>query len=562
MALNSKSTKCSQGNGPGLLRFTTAGSVDDGKSTLIGRLLYDTKGIYDDQLASIQNAGINRSAGPIDFSLLTDGLRAEREQGITIDVAYRHFSTPRRRFIIADTPGHEQYTRNMATGASTADLAIILVDASKGLLAQSRRHTYIAALLGIRHLIVAVNKMDLLDYRQDVFEQVAADFRKLADQLEIKTVYSVPISALHGDNIVFPSSRCTWFHGVTLLEYLETVPLENKNSFQWIRFPIQSVIRPDSSFRGFAGQLASGTLQRGDEVIAFPSGIRTRIKGILSFDGELNHASSPNSITVTLEDEIDLGRGDLLAGDGNPPLSSTKISARMVWLHSSPYEPGKLYLLKHTTRLVRARISKVLHCVDINTFDHLAHSIPRMNDIVAVHIETTSPLFFDPYRQNRTMGSFILIDPITHATVAAGMMEEAVEKDHARTPADRGRVRLHERILRAGYPPSALWIVGREPVAEKLERVIFEKGWQAVLVSASDFSLPEISSVAVMLQRSGMITVFSLPQENPDLRNSMETIYGEQFFFPSHELPASDSEAIEQVLKWLSRTSKHLARPN
>lgn len=545
-----------------ILRFTTAGSVDDGKSTLIGRLLYDAKGVYEDQLASIRKTGINRSSGPIDLSLFTDGLRAEREQGITIDVAYRHFSTPRRRFIIADTPGHEQYTRNMATGASTADLAIILVDANKGLLAQSRRHTYIAALLGIQNIVVAVNKMDLVDYRQDVFEEITADFQKLASQLNIQNVYAVPVSALHGDNIVHPGSRFPWFTGATLLEHLETVQIKNTNNFPWLRLPIQTVIRPDSTFRGFAGQIASGTLRQGDPVVAFPSGIKTRIKGILSFDGELSHASAQSSITVTLEDEIDLGRGDLLAGEVNPPRSSTNFSAKLVWLHSTPCEPGKLYLLKHTTRLVRARVTKIAYGVNVNTLDHLPPSNPRMNDIVAAHIETTLPLFFDPYRRNRTMGSFILIDPMTHATVAAGMIEESVEKSYARTPANKGRVGLHERILRTGHAPAALWIVGREPVAEKLERVIFERGWQALLVSGSELTAEEFEPVAAMLRRTGIISIFSLEHENSTLRKAIENVYGAESFFHLQRPGSSDSEAMDQVLKWLSQPQKNLTSPN
>ncbi len=542
-----------------LLRFTTAGSVDDGKSTLIGRLLYDSKGIYDDQLVSIQKAGVNRSSGPIDFSLLTDGLRAEREQGITIDVAYRHFSTPRRRFIIADTPGHEQYTRNMATGASTADLAIILVDATKGLLSQSRRHTYIAALLGIPNVVVAVNKMDLCGYSQEVFEGIAADFQQLAAQLGIDNVYAIPISALQGDNVVYLSRRMSWFDGVSLLEYLETVPLRTKDSLQCVRFPIQYVIRPDSTFRGFAGQVVAGTLGRGDSVIALPSGMKTRVKRIVSFDGDLSGAAAQNAITVTLEDEIDLGRGDLLASEAFPPQASTAMQAKLVWFHSAPCAPGKFYLLKHTTSMVRARVTQIFYSVDVNTLQHLAASTLHMNEIGTVRIETTLPLFFDPYLVNRTMGSFILIDPHTYATVAGGMIEQSVEIDHRSAKSSTGGVRLHERISRNGYRPAALWIVGHRSLAEELERVLFEKGWQVQLVSRAEFTAEELKSAVTILQRTGGITIFELPEEDHDLKNRIATIYGAESIFDQGRL--SDNNTVTSVLKWLSSPLK-TAMPN
>src|SRR5260221_2121138 len=317
-----------------ILRFTTAGSVDDGKSTLIGRLLYDTKTVYEDQLVSIQKSGINRSDGPIDLSLLTDGLRAEREQGITIDVAYRYFSTARRKFIIADTPGHEQYTRNMATGASTAHAAVVLIDATKGLLAQSRRHAYIVSLLGIQNVVAAVNKMDLVKYREETFQEIASDFQKLAQRLGIANVLAIPVSALKGDNVVDSSTRMPWFTGPTLLEYLENLPVQNGGEAGPLRLPIQYVLRPDSRFRGFAGQVASGILRRGAAVIALPSGIKTRVKSITTFDGDLDEAGPGSSIAVTLEDEIDLGRGDLLSEETNPPQSAKLVAANLLLLHT------------------------------------------------------------------------------------------------------------------------------------------------------------------------------------------------------------------------------------
>ncbi len=323
-----------------LLRFTTAGSVDDGKSTLIGRLLHDSKAVYEDQLASVKKSRINRSSGPIDFSLLTDGLRAEREQGITIDVAYRYFATPRRKFIIADTPGHEEYTRNMATGASTADLAVILVDASKGILSQTRRHAFIASLLGIRNVLAAVNKMDLVDYREDVFLNVERDFLQLAAQLGIPHVQCVPISALEGGNVVERSARMFWYEGPTLLEHLETVPVTTNDAFESVRFPVQIVIRPDANFRGFAGRVASGVIRPGDDVLALPSGQRTRVRSIVSYDGDLPEAFAPMSVNLQLEDEIDLSRGDMLVSPENGPRVSRRFRAMVVWLHGRPDSPS------------------------------------------------------------------------------------------------------------------------------------------------------------------------------------------------------------------------------
>jgi sulfate adenylyltransferase large subunit len=419
----------------GFLRFTTAGSVDDGKSTMIGRLLYDARSVYEDQLISIQKSGVNRADGPIDFSLLTDGLRAEREQGITIDVAYRYFSTARRKFIIADTPGHEQYTRNMVTGASTADAAIILIDARKGLLTQSRRHTYIAARLGIQNVIAAINKMDLVGYREEVFTEIAHSFQNLARHLGVADVYAVPISALRGDNIVVRSERMPWFDGPPLLEHLENVPARSTEPGTPLRLPIQYVIRPDSNFRGFSGQVASGRLRSGATVVALPSAIKTRVKSITTFDGELEQAGANHSVTFTLEDEIDLSRGDLLVGESDLPQTTSKLAADLVWLHPDPGQCGHDYLLKHTTRMVRARLKRIHHRVDMNTLEHVSASALQMNDIASVDIETSRPLFFDPYRENRTTGSFILVDPISNATVAAGMIEGSSEPQSSRATA-------------------------------------------------------------------------------------------------------------------------------
>src|SRR6267143_2641401 len=407
-----------------LLRFTTAGSVDDGKSTLIGRLLHDSKAVYEDQLAAVKKSRINRSTGPIDFSLLTDGLRAEREQGITIDVAYRYFATPRRKFIIADTPGHEEYTSNMATGASTADLAVILVDASKGILPQTRRHAFIASLLGIRNVLAAVNKMDLVDYREDVFLDVERDFLQLARQLGIDYVQCVPMSALEGDNVVERSERTFWYHGPTLLQHLETVPLSASEALKSLRFPVQMVIRPDANFRGFAGRLASGVIRPGDDVLALPSGRKTRVRSIVSYEGDLPEAFAPMSVTLQLEDEIDLSRGDMLVFPEHGPRVSKRFQAMVVWLHGTPMEVGRTYIVKHTAKQTKIRALEISHRVNIHTLEPEHATQLNMNDIASVEFEAHAPLFFDPYTRNRATGSFILIDTISNATVGAGMIQE------------------------------------------------------------------------------------------------------------------------------------------
>jgi sulfate adenylyltransferase large subunit len=404
-----------------LLRFTTAGSVDDGKSTLIGRLLYDSRSVYEDQLESVTKASVGRNAGAIDFSLLTDGLRAEREQGITIDVAYRYFATPRRKFIIADTPGHEQYTRNMVTGASTAELAIILVDARKGLLPQSRRHAYIASLLGLSHLAIAVNKMDLVGFNQDIFNQIEADFRQFLQGQRIEP-YFVPISALTGDNVVARSKSMPWFHGPSLLEYLEMVPVGNRTLQESFRFPVQRVVRPDQHFRGYAGTIASGQIRPGDPVLILPSRRQTTVQQITTFDGDLPTAGATESVTLRLADEIDIIRGDMLAAVEDPPQRSNFIAATAVWLSEAPARLGARYRLKHTTRQETAELKSIEYRIDINTLGHNPAQTLEMNEIGLVHLETVRPLLFDPYAKNRATGSFILIDPATNATVAAGLI--------------------------------------------------------------------------------------------------------------------------------------------
>ncbi|WP_213806392.1 sulfate adenylyltransferase subunit CysN [Granulicella sp. dw_53] len=407
-----------------LLRFSTAGSVDDGKSTLIGRLLYDSRNVYEDQVRAVTGTTIapGQKQPAIDFAQLTDGLRAEREQGITIDVAYRFFSTQRRKFIIADTPGHEQYTRNMATGASTADLAIILIDARKGILTQSRRHAYIASLLGIRHLVAAINKMDLVDFSEDVYNTIASDLRDLVGQLGNANLVTIPVSALDGDNVVESSVRMPWYTGPTLLEHLEEVPVWTEEATAPFRLPVQRVIRPDQFYRGFAGQIAAGTVRRGDTIVALPSGRTSRVASITTFDGDLEQASAPLSIALTLEDELDISRGDVISIASAPPQHSTAIEASLVWFDGDRLETHRPYLLKHGTQTVSARVTRVIHRTNIQTLQEEAVNSLGMNDIGVVEIESTRALFFDPYAENRATGSFILIDAQTNHTAAAGMI--------------------------------------------------------------------------------------------------------------------------------------------
>jgi sulfate adenylyltransferase large subunit len=415
-----------------LLRFTTAGSVDDGKSTLIGRLLYDSKNVYEDQIHSVakasQHRGVVSASGALDFSLLTDGLRAEREQGITIDVAYRYFATARRKFIIADTPGHEQYTRNMVTGASTAELAIILVDARNSVLEQSRRHACIASLVGIPHFLVAVNKMDLVGYDRDVFERIRSEFGEFLERLDVRHASFIPISALHGDNVVTRSRNMAWYHGPSLLEHLETVEVDDPAARAPFRLPVQRVIRPDQDFRGYAGQIASGSVRPGDEVTVLPSGRRTRVERITTFNGDLDEAWAPMSVVLTLEDEIDISRGDIIA-TGDAPAASRGFEATLVWMNERPLEPGRRYLIKHTTQLVPAAIRAIRHRVNIATLAGEPAAALEMNQIGVVEIDAVRPLFFDSYRENHRTGSFVVIDPESNATVAAGMI--ASETSHA-----------------------------------------------------------------------------------------------------------------------------------
>jgi sulfate adenylyltransferase large subunit len=413
-----------------MLRFTTAGSVDDGKSTLIGRLLYDSKGVFEDQLEAIRKTTEKKGGDDIDFSLITDGLSAEREQGITIDVAYRYFATSKRKFIIADTPGHEQYTRNMVTGASTADLAIILIDARNGVMVQSKRHGYIAKLLGIPHLVVAINKMDLVEFSEEVFNKIKKDYETFFTELDggnparpsVKDLTFIPLSALKGDNVTIKSTNTPWYKGKSLLEHLETLEIAKDRNLDDFRFPVQLVLRPNLDYRGFSGRVASGVVRKGDKVVVLPTGASSTVKAIDTFDGEIEEAYPPMCVTIRLNDEIDISRGDMLAHPGNVPKCEKQFFANLCWMVKEPLILRKKYLLKHTTQTVKALVADIQWVRDMKTLDKNKATELNLNDIARVEIQTLKPLCLDPYTQNRATGSFILIDELTNSTVAAGMI--------------------------------------------------------------------------------------------------------------------------------------------
>ncbi|HEY2915441.1 MAG TPA: sulfate adenylyltransferase subunit CysN [Candidatus Angelobacter sp.] len=535
-----------------LLRFTTAGSVDDGKSTLIGRLLHDSKAVYEDQLASIKKSRINRSTGPVDFSLLTDGLRAEREQGITIDVGYRYFTTAKRKFIIADTPGHEQYTRNMATGASTADLAVILVDGAKGLLSQTLRHAYISSLLGIPSVLAAINKMDLVDFSEERFLMLEEEFTALAERLGIANVRCIPVSALAGDNVVERSERTPWYSGPSLLEHLETVPITAAPRTKDFRFPLQYVVRPDASFRGFAGQIASGVVRPGDKVTALPSGRQSRVESIATYDGELEEAFAPMSVTLKLADEIDLSRGDMLVRQDIPHVAK-RFEATVVWMHTQPLAVGHNYLVKQTSRQVRGRVTKIIHRVDIQSLQPEQAEQLQMNDIATVEVETSSPLFFDSYRQNRTTGSFIVIDPLTNATLGAGMIQAPLSGSVDVLPLPQaGRpenlVTNLERYQRHGHYP-AIFSTTRAALAKRLESALFAEGFEAIVVNADKASLLSARDSCAILYATGFLVIYVNPSLESKERAEMKTVAGRGHFdLDTLELAAEDGQAVQEVL--------------
>jgi len=469
-----------------LLRFLTCGNVDDGKSTLIGRLLHDSKMIYEDHLEAItrDSKKVGTTGEHVDLALLVDGLQAEREQGITIDVAYRYFSTAKRKFIIADTPGHEQYTRNMATGASTCDLAIILVDARYGVQTQTKRHSFITSLLGIKHIVVAINKMDLMNFDQDVFEKIKADYLAFADRIELKpsSLHFVPMSALKGDNVVNRSERAPWYEGQSLMEILESVEIAGDRNFDDLRFPVQYVNRPNLNFRGFAGTLASGIVRKGDEIAVLPSGKTSRVKSIVTFDGELEQATPGEAVTLTLEDEIDVSRGDMLVHADSRPRIADGFEAMLVWMGEEPMLPGKKYDIKRATSYVPASIASIAHKVDVNTLEKGAASSLQLNEIGKVKVSLDAPIALDGYAQNGTTGAFIVIDRLTNGTVGAGMIiADPVVHGSGGHHGALAHVSTEERATRFGQQPATVLFTGlsgagKSTLAYAVERKLFDMG--------------------------------------------------------------------------------------
>ncbi|HEY6564494.1 MAG TPA: sulfate adenylyltransferase subunit CysN, partial [Pirellulaceae bacterium] len=477
-----------------LLRFLTCGSVDDGKSTLIGRLLLDSKMIYEDQLAAVRRDSVvhGTTGGELDPALLTDGLKAEREQGITIDVAYRYFSTARRKFIIADTPGHEQYTRNMATGASTCDLAIILIDARRGVLTQTKRHSFITSLLGIKHVIVAINKMDLVDYSQSVFERIRQDYIDFAARMAVDDVHFIPVSALLGDNLTTVSSRMPWYQGSTLMHMLETVHIASDRNLIDFRFPVQYVNRPHLDFRGFCGTIASGVVRAGDELMVLPSRKKSRVRTITTFDGDVAEAFAPSAVTITLQDEIDVSRGDVLVQPGNIPRVEDRFEAMLVWMDEEPMIPGKVYWFRQSTKTATGSIATLRYQIDVNTLHRQDAPGLQLNQIGRCTVRLTQPFIFDAYARNRATGSFVVIDRMSHRTVGAGMILDRNTDEHGRDrwhdePVSatlreaKGFVTSDERHARFGQRPVTVLLTGvsgsgKNSTAFATERLLFDQG--------------------------------------------------------------------------------------
>jgi len=553
-----------------LLCFLTCGSVDDGKSTLIGRLLHDSKNIYDDHLAGLQRDTIKHgSAGTeMDFSLLLDGLRAEREQGITIDVAYRYFSTPRRKFIIADTPGHEQYTRNMATGASNSNLAIILVDARHGILAQTKRHSFIVSLLGIQHLVLAVNKMDAVDYDERVYEQIKDDFASFAAKLRVSDLHVVPISALKGDNVVERGDNMPWFKGGPLLDYLENVHIASDYNLIDFRFPVQYVLRPDNNFRGYCGTVSSGIVRPGDEVIVLPTGQRTRIERVVTYDGDLKEAFAPQSVTLTISDQIDVSRGAMFVHPNNVPTVSNVFDAMVVWMAEEPMASDGQYFIKHTTNLIAANVERLHYRINVNTLHREGASQLELNEIGRCTVSLTRPLAFDPYASNRATGAFVIIDRLTNGTVGAGMIlarrpnELLPAEDRSfpeRNLSAKGlpsRVTSEARAERFGHSPVTLWLTGfprsgKTTIANELEHRLFQDGYSPIVIDSNRIrrtvnadlgfsgaerseNLRRAAGVARLLNDSGQLVIAAFVSPYKVDRKRVKTTIGEDSFLLVH----------------------------
>ncbi len=553
-----------------LLRFITCGSVDDGKSTLIGRLLYDSKMIYEDQLSQLEadSKVVGTTGGNFDPALLTDGLKAEREQGITIDVAYRYFSTAKRKFIIADTPGHEQYTRNMATGASSADLAVILIDARHGVLTQTKRHSFIVSLLGIRHVIVAVNKMDLVDFSEDRFNEICDQYRSFATRLDLPDLHFIPISALNGDNLVDRSENLPWYTGSTLMNFLESVYIGSDRNLQDFRMPVQWVNRPNLDFRGFCGTISSGIVRTGEEIMVLPSRQRSKVKEIVTFDGNLDEAFAPLSITLTLEDEIDASRGDMIVRPGNLPHSRDQIDAMLVWMDGESMVPGKTYLFKHTTQTLPGTIDTLKYRVNVNTLHRTPAPQLELNEIGRVSISLSAPVHFDAYRRNRSTGAFIVVDRISNATVAAGMIldksgDAAVRSVWDDDIADRTEaggeiptVSSQERAARFGQKPATVLLTGltgsgKSAIGHAVERKLFDQGRAVALIdgdsvrrglsrdlgfTAEDRSenLRRSAHLAGTLNDAGLICIAAFVAPSEEVRQKVGKLIGDDRFLVVH----------------------------
>lgn len=502
-----------------LLRFLTCGSVDDGKSTLIGRLLHDSKMIYEDQLAAIQkdNERVGNAGEELDLALLVDGLQAEREQGITIDVAYRYFSTSKRKFIIADTPGHEQYTRNMATGASTCDLAIILIDARYGVQVQTRRHSFIVSLLGLKHTIVAINKMDLVDYSEERFEEIKAEYVEFSKQLDLPDIQFVPLSALKGDNVVTPSESMKWFEGAPLMDTLEHVEIANDQNFDELRFPVQYVNRPNLDFRGYCGTLTSGVVRPGDEVTVLPSGKSSKVKSIVTFEGEIEQAFPPMAVTLTLEDEIDISRGDMLVHSASIPVSTNRFDAMIVWMSEETMQSGRQYEVKLNTTRVAGGISNVRNRVDVNTLEESPANTLELNEIGRCEITLERSVVADDYRSHHGTGSFIIVDRLTNATVAAGMIiNDGAEQlvDLEANLVTESRITTSDRVIRLGQDARTITLSGgsdlqRETILYSLESVLFEQGRAVIAYNKAQLAdlNGNIAALDALLNQAGLLSL-------------------------------------------------------
>lgn len=544
-----------------LLRFITCGSVDDGKSTLIGRLLYDSKMIYEDTLAAIEKASVvhGTTGGKFDPALLTDGLKAEREQGITIDVAYRYFSTAKRKFIIADTPGHVQYTRNMATGASTADLAVILIDARYGVLEQTKRHSFIVSLLGIKHILVAINKMDLVGFEQARFEEIRKDYLEFSSRIDVPDLHFLPIAALHGDNVVDPSPNMPWYTGPTLMGFLESVYVGSDRNLEDFRFPVQLVNRPNLDYRGFCGTVASGIVRQGDEVMVLPSRKTSRVKRIVTMDGDREEAFAPQSVTLTLEHEIDCSRGDMIIRPGNAPKLDSKFDAMLVWMSEDPMVPGKQYLIKHTTQLVTGKISRLKYRVDVNTLHRSETPNLKLNEIGRCSLHLDRAIAFDDYRRNRATGAFIVIDRLTNSTVGAGMITERRTgdqrldhwEDEPQTTDREGQisqVTADERQARFGQTPATVMLVGlpgsgKTSIGYALERKLFDRGHATTVLDGQNLrlgisrdlgftdeerseNLRRASELAKVVNDAGLICILAMVAPREEIRQKAKEVIG------------------------------------